>query len=885
MDSEPNFVYDYLVGGSLPLDCPTYVKRQADVDLYQGMMAGEFCYVLNSRQMGKSSLRVQTMRRLQLQGVACASVDLTAIGSQNITADQWYAGITYTIADSFNLLDKVDINNWWCDRSFLSPVQRLGEFIREVLKEIPHNLAIFVDEIDNVLSLNFPVDDFFALIRSCYNKRADRPEYKRLTWALLGVASPSELIQDRNRTPFNIGRAIELTGFQFQESLALAKGLAHKSSNPEAVLKAILDWTGGKPFLTQKLCKLVLQASCAIPAGEEVQWVGKLVRSQIVENWEASDEPEHLRTIRDRLLNRDPNTCKLLALYQKILLTNAISADERPEEMDLRLSGLVVKHQGKLKVYNQIYELIFNPTWVLQELEKRRPYRAELEAWILSGYRDESQLLRGEKLQGALAWAADKTLSHQDYEFLKASKNKDSRMTVLVSPRDNNNRPTSSDEQILYDHLLSLVQQEPPGHLIQRFRKLFIEGIGYPDSDIEAALYRIIAFLENESDFNYIINRCCYILINRWQAHSKQQDAIADLVALFKNSPLTFGKVPFHSRVVKRLQQLIDKFIQSEEYRTLQRLVQVVDDSPHTNHKESNPYLGQLISRYPYLYSHSLLPEDSSYEHRQTVRHLQLQKQQQFELNLSQYVPYLIKQAQIATKTKPTPPPTRSQDFGAFITPPKPEIKTLLQGASGLVKPVPNPTLLTDDQLYLAIRQYVGNVEESYSYRDLAQIFLDSTSRIRSYRDFKANLYQYLTASIDPRYGKHQFNERLYKYLKNTFPEKDSHKLDEFLIMRTCSQLFDFLIASPHNPNYYVFIDLISNIGTVSTTGLLLKIALLSSKVKPHLEKRFSILFNYYESQAFNEMIWLIHSLENLNVALVTNFGEVDLSAIKNNLV
>ena len=55
----------YQVGGCLPINASNYVKRRADEDFYEGLKAGEFCYVLNSRQMGKSSLQVRTIQRLQ----------------------------------------------------------------------------------------------------------------------------------------------------------------------------------------------------------------------------------------------------------------------------------------------------------------------------------------------------------------------------------------------------------------------------------------------------------------------------------------------------------------------------------------------------------------------------------------------------------------------------------------------------------------------------------------------------------------------------------------------------------------------------------------------------------------------------------------------------
>ncbi|MEY2833181.1 MAG: hypothetical protein RLZZ574_2440 [Cyanobacteriota bacterium] len=414
--------YQYIFSGTLPEDTPTYIERQADEELYQQLKARQFCYVFNSRKMGKSSLRVRAMRRLEAEGFACAVIDLSLDEVQLATPNQWYFGIVNNLTESFDL--EIELDEWWESEPLLTPLAKLRKFIATILLEqIAQNIVIFIDEIDSVLSLNFPTDDFFVFIRGCYNLRVDNPDFNRFSICLLGVATPSTLIKDKQRTPFNIGQRIELTGFTVQEALPLAVGLQGKIVEPKQILTAIISWTGGQPFLTQKLCYLVARQAASGQLN-----IQQLVQTQIVDRWEDRDEPEHLRTIRDRIMSSDEKSRgKILGLYQQLLEKKTVATNASIEQIELRLSGIATVDQNQLRITNPIYALIFNCDWLEEQLGKLRPYAESFNVWVASGEQDESRLLRGQALQETLAWAADKNLSDRDYQFISASQDLDNR--------------------------------------------------------------------------------------------------------------------------------------------------------------------------------------------------------------------------------------------------------------------------------------------------------------------------------------------------------------------------------------------------------------------------------------------------------------------------
>ena len=352
----------FTTGGTVQAGNGTYLSRRADADLLALCQDSAFAYILTARQMGKSSLMTRTAESLIEEGVKPVIIDLTAIGV-NVDAEQWYLGLLAAIEDQIEL--DTNVVSWWQAHQHLGMTQRLTLFFQEILlKEVPapERIVIFVDEIDTTLSLGF-TDDFFAAIRYLYNARANNADLHRLSFVLIGVATPSDLIRDPQRTPFNIGQRVELADFTIEEALPFAAGLQLPPDQARQVLRWVMNWTSGHPYLTQRLCLALIDQQRQHWTEAEVD---RVVESTF--SGDMSEQDNNLQFVRDMLTKRAPDKDEVLTTYKEILTRPVPDEEQSLIKSHLKLSGVVRREGGQLRLRNRIYQTVFDKTWVSQHL-------------------------------------------------------------------------------------------------------------------------------------------------------------------------------------------------------------------------------------------------------------------------------------------------------------------------------------------------------------------------------------------------------------------------------------------------------------------------------------------------------------------------------------
>lgn len=374
-----------------------YLSRAADEALFETLRAGEIAYVLAPRQMGKTSLLHRTRERLGAVGVRHASVDLSGLGLEVADPDAWYLSLADELGAELALPEP--------DAFFASKtrpsVARLGSWLRGALAQDSSDLVVFIDEVDALLRNPALAGELLALLRSVWERNA--PAGPRLTFCLLGVAAPWELVLDPTTTPFNVGREVTLEDFSRAELVAMEGALEGERSGE--ILDAVVELTGGHPYMT---ARLVTSMSPDASVSDVEACAQRLYFDA---------DGDVTLTASERAMLAGP--ASLLELYGAALRDGRARAASPELARAALLTGMLARTEGGLRARNAIYRRVFDAEWVARQM-RDRPFGVAVDRWI-SGDRAQADLLRGAALADLQAWAGEATLTSEEQALLVQS--------------------------------------------------------------------------------------------------------------------------------------------------------------------------------------------------------------------------------------------------------------------------------------------------------------------------------------------------------------------------------------------------------------------------------------------------------------------------------
>lgn len=388
-------------------------------------------------------------------------------------------------------------------------------------------------------------------------------------------------------------------------------------------------------------------------------------------------------------------------------------------------------------------------------------------------------------------------------------------------------------QETIYAFLLGIVKKWPPEEVLLEFKRLFIYHVDSVSSDALQSIYEIV-FSNNEEEFRNTLKRCCYILVNNWDA-TRNYRPIQDLVRTFVDPCMSRYTA---SPTLKRLRLWVNNFVKSRDYEELSLFVSRYEEGRADWSARYTSYL--LVPQYIDL--------KNPIEQREAARTLSKQLKDRFKFELAMYI-------------------ARSQT--------KQGLPALSETSDRHPK---NPTALGDEVVRL-IKMLVAK-RGPFSYINLANIFISQTQNL-SYRSFKQSLQRYLTFSLE----KHDFAETLQAKLteKLGYLYADHHEdtINHALLLRTCNRVIEYLTTENQSDPSPLFVLLLSQGSPISLVVVLLKVILICPYARTHLEARIAELIRYYQSYEIEECAWVVNFVEVFNVTFTIYAENVQYNLVK----
>lgn len=385
----------------------------------------------------------------------------------------------------------------------------------------------------------------------------------------------------------------------------------------------------------------------------------------------------------------------------------------------------------------------------------------------------------------------------------------------------------AESQEIIYGFFIEIVKKQPPEKVLAEFKQLFIEGGAIAkQTEVQQALYNIIV-ANSESEFINTIKRCCYILVNNWEA-SRQHEAIHSLVESFTEPIINQYS---HSSTSKRLKSWLKAFINGKEYQDLKLFCAKDEESDDKSKDWSQRYTA-------YLLVPQYVDFNNSVEQRNAARARSLELKEKFKFDLAMYT-------------------ARSE---SRKNSPK------------------NPTTLGDGVLRLI--KIILARRGQYSYVNVAEIFLQETRGI-SYKDFKQSFQEYLAFGLDNPVFCETMNAKLSPKLAKLYEDYHEQVLTKALLLRTCNRVIEYLTTENRRSPSSLFIILLSQGNPLYLVIVIMKIILICKPARVHLEAKIAELLHCYQDYPESECKWVINFMEVLNIALSIYADNVQYNLIK----
>ncbi|WP_026732691.1 AAA-like domain-containing protein [Fischerella sp. PCC 9605] len=339
--------------GLVPLDSTFYVERPpAESRCYEEIIRpGALIRIKAPSQMGKTSLMVRILTHAKKQNFDVGDdleVHTVALSLQQADRavftdlDKFLRWFCASITRKLHLSHRVE--DYWSE-TFGSKSNCTAYFEDCLLPDINGVLVLALDQVDEVFLHPEIADDFFTLLRSWYEEAAygdsGNPLWQNLR--LIIVHSTEVYIPlDINKSPFNVGLAIELQAFTTKQVLDLQQ--RYGLHLLESEISELMQLVAGHPYLVQQALYHLAQHD--------------LTFNQLVQ-MAATDAGIYSNHLHRHLRNLQEHP-QLAAAYEQVLKSSKPVELEQLLAFKLHSMGLVTLQGNQVMLSCELYRRYFS---------------------------------------------------------------------------------------------------------------------------------------------------------------------------------------------------------------------------------------------------------------------------------------------------------------------------------------------------------------------------------------------------------------------------------------------------------------------------------------------------------------------------------------------